>query len=186
MNNRKFFSLIELLVSISIIAILAGMVIGGLGAISEKSNMSDTKSTIMSLESAILKYYENQGVFPGSSGSLGSAEDWESGSHTDVFSSDEQEAIRSYGFGNYYDAWEQSMIIIFPENYDSTGITNAGEYNETISNAYEFKIGNADVYYNLKTFQIISPGADGRFGNDSNATQRGYMQDNVYNFTNAN
>jgi len=183
MYKKNKFSLIELLVSISIIAVLAGMVIGGLGAISEKSNVADTKSKIMLLENALLSYYQEYGEYPSLangtliSGNIGSFEDFGNGSN--LFDDDQLRYFAAEGVSTeLYDSWDQGMFLIYPENYGD----NFTIFNE----AAQFEMGTVDVFYNQKTFQIISAGPDGQIGNGDPGTHQSLKKDNVTNFVKTN
>ena len=122
--KKQSFSLIELLVVISIITILAAMVIGGLSAVSEKNDIADTKSTIMLLQDAMLKYYQNNGEYPGggTGRSTGIAKSHDSSS---IFENSLFKTLVSLGAKpdiidgeeGFYDAWGNPLWIIYPDNY---------------------------------------------------------------------
>ena len=152
-TKKRLFSLIELLVAISIVTILAGMVLGGLSAITNKMDIADTKANIMALQDALLKYYADKGVYPAiipatkapKSGLIDSS----------YFSQTELEELRKYGVsgfssdGSLLDAWGNPILLIYEKDYAS------------YPSAGKFKMGTADVYQNIRTFQIISGGKDG-------------------------
>lgn len=58
------FTLIELLAVIGIIAILAGIVLGGVGVANRKAAEAKTKSVIAQLESALSSYQQEFGYYP--------------------------------------------------------------------------------------------------------------------------
>ncbi len=67
-NSRKglaAFTLVELMAVITIIVILAGLVVGGLGYVSEKQASSKAKVQIALLSKAIEEYKLDMGKYPG-------------------------------------------------------------------------------------------------------------------------
>lgn len=64
-NGRAAFTLVELMAVITIIVILAGLVVGGLGYVSEKQASSKAKVQIALLSKAIEEYKLDMGKYPG-------------------------------------------------------------------------------------------------------------------------
>ncbi len=58
------FTLMELLVVISIIVILAGLTVGGMSFVSAKTAMEKAKTQLGLLEMGIEKYYQDNGSYP--------------------------------------------------------------------------------------------------------------------------
>lgn len=67
------FTLIELMAVITIIVILAGMVVGGLGYVNEKQAREKAKLQIALLSKAIEEYKMDMGAYPGSTAAFGGA-----------------------------------------------------------------------------------------------------------------
>jgi len=65
------FSLIELMAVITIIIILAGIVVGGLGYVNEKQARDKAKVQIAMLSKAIEEYKLDMGVYPGTTAAYG-------------------------------------------------------------------------------------------------------------------
>jgi len=64
-HHPAAFTLIELMVTITIIIILAGLVIAGTGFVNEKQARSQAKVQIALLEKAIQEYHMDMGRYPG-------------------------------------------------------------------------------------------------------------------------
>ncbi len=67
------FTLIELMAVITIIVILAGMVVGGLGYVNEKQAREKAKIQIALLSKALEEYKLDMGAYPGSTAAFGGA-----------------------------------------------------------------------------------------------------------------
>lgn len=64
-HGRAAFTLIELMAVITIIVILAGLVVGGMGFVSERQAKEKAKVQIQLLAKAIEEYKLDMGVYPG-------------------------------------------------------------------------------------------------------------------------
>ena len=67
MNNNKNnsgFTLIELMVVISIIGILAGLSLGVVSMVSKQNRIAATRATVQKLEAALNNYYTHAGSYP--------------------------------------------------------------------------------------------------------------------------
>lgn len=191
--TKKTFSLIELLVAISIITILAGMVIGGLNAVSEKNNITDTRSTIMLTQDALLKYYQDNGGYPLNGSGRHEFHSDGGGDFTDTLLKE----LQAYGAPvipdpndssdiGIYDAWLRPIYIIFPDTYTSGAVTTTDpDSTSQRPEAKSYSLNGSTVYYNQRTFQIISRGSDELFGDPNLGTNNQHRKneaDNVYNF----
>ncbi|MGA0844912.1 MAG: type II secretion system protein GspG [Luteolibacter sp.] len=72
-RHRPGFTLIELMAVVTIIVILAGIVIGGLGYVNEKQAREKAKVQIGMLERAIEEYRLDMGDYPGTANTGGSS-----------------------------------------------------------------------------------------------------------------
>ena len=64
-NGMAAFTLIELMAVITIIVILAGLVVGGLGFVSERQAKEKAKVQIALLSKALEEYKLDMGTYPG-------------------------------------------------------------------------------------------------------------------------
>ena len=67
MRNRAFrggFTLVELLIVITIIAILVGLLLPAVNAARESGRSAQCKNNLMQLGRAVLAHVEGQGIFP--------------------------------------------------------------------------------------------------------------------------
>ena len=67
MNNKKHslgFTLIELMVVITIIGILAGLSVGVVNMVGKQNKIAATKATVQKLEAALNNYYTHAGTYP--------------------------------------------------------------------------------------------------------------------------
>ena len=166
-RQRRSFTIIELLVAISIIAILAGLMVGGLGGVNKQSNKAATKADLMKLEMALNQYYQDNGSYPVAV-SITSFKDEKNVNHTcyGLSTSDTASLLNYESFtlnenNKAVDSWEREIIFEQSSNYGSSN-----------SKAEQLS-GLSGVYYNPKSFQLISAGEDGDPTTDN---------DNVYNF----
>ena len=63
-RTRLGFTLIEMMVVVGVIALLAGMMIGAMPALTEKKIRSRVQSELAALETAINSYHANKGFYP--------------------------------------------------------------------------------------------------------------------------
>lgn len=167
-RRRRSFTIIELLVAISIIAILAGLMVGGLGGVNKQSSKAATKADLMKLEMALNQYYQEQGSYPSAVNMTIKNEDGQDLgcyglSPTDIKKLMSYESFTVNQNNIAVDSWDRE--IIFEPN---------SKYSSTDSNSKAEQVsGLTGVYYNPKSFQLISAGEDGDPTTDN---------DNVYNF----
>lgn len=67
-RNASSFTLIELMTVVAIIAILAGLVLGGAGAVRQRASRGQAKAEIAAIEAALGRYQMDFGTYPVSSG----------------------------------------------------------------------------------------------------------------------
>ena len=70
-NGLAAFTLIELMAVITIIVILAGLVVGGMGFVSERQAKEKARVQIAMLSKAIEEYKLDMGAYPGSTAAFG-------------------------------------------------------------------------------------------------------------------
>ena len=63
-DKNKGFTLIELMIVISIIGVLAGLTGGVITMVSKENKVSATKSTLQKLKLALGRYYQHHGAYP--------------------------------------------------------------------------------------------------------------------------
>ena len=163
MVSKKSFTLVEVLVVITIITILAGMILGGIGGATTQSLKANTKSTLTTLTSAIEKYKEKNGDYPA---------EWLSPRWTDLAYSGNNLGTHIVQLLNY-ESFPVATSGCVIDNWDK-GIRfiPAIHYGFSSSNVAVNPSLLPGVYYNPNTFQLISAGPDGIFGNG----------DDIYNF----
>lgn len=64
MNNRRAFTLMELMIVVAIIAILAGIAVTRFGGVLDRSREGATRGGLSSLRSALNIYYGDNSAFP--------------------------------------------------------------------------------------------------------------------------
>jgi prepilin-type N-terminal cleavage/methylation domain-containing protein len=77
--HKKAFTLVELLVVISIIGVLSSTVFATLSSAKSKANDAVRYSKLNQIQKALLLYYEKYGVYPYSSGALAGQQSTENG-----------------------------------------------------------------------------------------------------------
>lgn len=63
-RNAKSFTLIELMTVVAIIAILAGLVLGGAGAVRQRASRGQAKAEIAAIEAGLVRYQMDFGGYP--------------------------------------------------------------------------------------------------------------------------
>jgi prepilin-type N-terminal cleavage/methylation domain-containing protein len=162
--SRQHFSLIELLIAISIIAILASLVFFSLPT--TVPGVAETKTSIHNIEMAMENYKRTHGQYPlidrSSHINLSDVSDPEIKST--IIALLKEHTFRVNAEGAPEDYWEHPIYLIYSSQY------SASPYAQTIDG-----LGD-EVYFNPKTFQLISGGPDG------SASHPGVVDDNVGNF----
>lgn len=64
LSKLRSFTLIELMVVVAIIAVLAGLVLGGAGAVRQRAARSQAKTEISAIEAALARYQMDFGSYP--------------------------------------------------------------------------------------------------------------------------
>jgi len=67
-SNLRSFTLIELMAVVAVIAILAGLVLGGAGAVRARAARGQAKTEIAAIEAGLGRYQMDFGSYPNSSG----------------------------------------------------------------------------------------------------------------------
>ena len=73
-KNSSGFTLMEIMVSLSIMALLSGIVISGLDVAKKRSRMAQRISDLKQIQNSLELYYSNNKIYPISSGSALSSE----------------------------------------------------------------------------------------------------------------
>lgn len=181
---RKPYTLVEILVTVSIIGILTATGLGVTSYVRNKIADTQTRTTIKLIEMALLKYYEKNSVYPimenGSNGAFLhlpkiSKDDW-----TDVIDSQ----VRPSLWGYFNDVTLQTN----PGNAKIRGIKL--EYDSSDKKYYVLDGWNRRLIYsnpgcfNNNSYDLISLGGDDCAGSDSNKTRIKFFAGQ--NFTNSN
>jgi type II secretory pathway pseudopilin PulG len=164
MISRKSFTIVELLVVITIIVVLAGMIIGGVGGATKKQNEVTIKANLMKLEMALERYKTDNGVYPWTtSQNLKTISEIPSNSDPDKI---KYNALLSYetfeATSEDKDGIVQPIYFIPKEVYTTASSPSAVNLSQA---------GLTNIYYNPSSFQLISTGMD------STTTS-----DDIYNF----
>jgi len=176
------FTLIELMAVITIIVILAGMVVGGLGYVNEKQAREKAKIQIALLSKALEEYKLDNGTYPTPSGTSGAA--------------------HSAGTGNTYLLYQRLYLdgasttppgkIYLPEldplNNKQGWVTGAGTSIAIVDpwgQPYRYRVGvfstgAANSNAQNPDFDLWSVGKDGKFNNGS--LSHSDNRDDVRNF----
>ena len=167
---KKAFTLVEVLVVITIITILAGLILGGIGGATTQSLKANTKSTLMTLTVALERYKKDNGDYPTTTTTtasnlmstiFGKAPD----TVTDVTTSAllKYESFQVNDAGGVVDNWDNGILYIPYGIYSTATSPSAIQINASLM---------PGVYYNPSSFQLISAGPDGSLG----------TSDDIYNF----
>ncbi len=166
MLRKKTFSLIEILIVVTIIGILLGIMFAAFNRVGDTQRKAETKTTILTIDSALTKYYEINHEYL-----------WE-GVGSEVNLSDHNDPVVTEGLikllklttfptndkGVVEDGWGNPIYYIHHNNYEKSSVT-----------ASIPTIGET-VYYNTQEYQLVSGGLDG------SKTSLGEAVDNVANY----
>lgn len=174
-DKKKFFSLIELLTVMAVIAVLLGITIGIFSLVRDKMNNSKTRAIIKQLDIAMQSYKLDQGYYFSQS--------------TGFFSKADTNYSNTYFKLNYNNSKDTAFIKCF-EYQSLVGskniLTQPGTTNEYVVDAW----GNPVLYrypgiFNPQMFDIGSLGRDGLYGSGSATDSNLFGQgDDITNFNN--
>jgi general secretion pathway protein G len=157
--KKYSFSLVEVLVVISIIAILAGILTVALDQGNENKMHLETRGEISKIEMALNQFNLDTGDYPNYAGLLANAPDIDK--------------LKSYETFKTTDAWGNEIQYFSHAQYGAN------------SSAVAKKIGGGATatFYNHRSFQLISSGKDEQFGDyysDSQVSDE--AKDNIANY----
>jgi|SaaInlStandDraft_1057018.scaffolds.fasta_scaffold35080_4 type II secretory pathway pseudopilin PulG len=158
-KRKAQFSMVEIMVSISIIVILLGILTTALGDGVDGGKILQTKGEISKMEMALNQYLQNNGSYPSYTGSI-----------KDLPVLGELQNLEDF---ETIDAWGNEIRYVSHQEYSGNALLVA---QKTV-------IGPDIIFYNHRFFQLISPGEDGEFGDyfaDSGLTDE--ARDNICNF----
>ena len=163
---KKAFTLVEVLVVITIITILAGLILGGIGGATTQSLKANTKSTLMTLTVALERYKKDNGDYP-----------WTVSTTLNGTQKTIIEALLKYesfnindSDGGVIDNWDSYIVFVPSAAYSAT---TAVQINSSLMSG---------VYYNPSSFQLISAGPDLTIGTSNPFGTASKDTDNIYNF----
>jgi type II secretory pathway pseudopilin PulG len=166
MIKKRHFTIVELLVVITIIAILAGLTLSFLLKSQEPGFRVATKATILNIERALDSYKVSNGHYPLES--IAGAINLSDASNSEVKSAIVEllklESFSVNDQGVPEDDWENPIYLIYAKNY---GVSPLAASIPSLSE---------QVFYNPNSFQIVSGGSDGT------KTSLGAAEDNVANY----
>lgn len=170
--DRHGFSLIELIVVISIIAILMTLVAPMMGKAKQKARIAQTKAEIAALETAISAYYSDRGTYP----TDGSEGDGCESDNTDIIS--QLSGIDYGGSGTYEVAITGQTDWNGPYMEFDTEDIVGGQFVDPWNQAYVMELAldndfNTPPSHNKLTFDIVSGGPDQSTGSE---------EDNITNY----
>jgi len=150
-NRRPGFTLVEMLVVIGVIAILSGLVLGGVMAAKRQANKKHTQMILQLLGAAIAQYEQDWGDYPPGNGEVAGAEDLYAamtspGSPRAYVTGGNPPAGLQEGakYKTFVDHWRNPIRYTHHRHY--SGDPRADDY------------------------RLQSPGPDGVFGNDDDLT----------------
>ena len=132
-QQKRFFTLIEILTVAAIIAILAGISVGAVALISSKNAEAKTRATIKALEMALSQYKTDNGFvyLPGGSGNLKKPvkvlvpKDIPDDLKGTLLKYLDQQLLRSAtvvdgDYRYFVDAWDRPLIFRFPGKFNTS------------------------------------------------------------------
>lgn len=161
--KRRNFTLIEILIVVAVVVLLAGMLLGAIGAVMRQAAERDTRQRIVLLQTAITAYtteYQHPPVSGSVDRRLSQAEYDTMIKHLVSIPPDHHNP-RKINFlridnplhPDYFDAWERPLRVALDLDYDGT-----------VSGATLDGGGNA-----ASSIAIWSAGVDGFFGDEAHA-----------------
>lgn len=168
-KKNAFFSLIELLTVMVVIAILLGITIGIFSLVREKMNNSKTRAIIKQLDIAMQSYKLDQGYyFPNSTA-----------------------FVQPYTTSNYFKLNFSSVIDKnFIKCFEYQSLVGSGNIVSVAGYSYiKDSWGNPVLYkspgtFNSQMFDLGSLGKDGKYGDNSTDPAKFGQGDDITNFNN--
>jgi prepilin-type N-terminal cleavage/methylation domain-containing protein len=144
MQKRRTFTLIEVLVTIAIIAILAGLLMPAIGKAREKAKIVQTRGQINALLMAIKMYESTYGYLPraGNEKAVKGTDYDEYTKIINILQGSNPRGIRmldvdnTQGTGNYTDTWGNHFRVCFDTDYDGD-IPKASDNSELDDSPYK-------------------------------------------------
>ena len=159
MKHRKFFTLLELLSVIGIIAIVAGIILGGMSYAGRRADQAKTISLMTQLEMALDAFKQDRGYYP-PAGSATDAVDVEF-----LMDEDPEDATKKILTLKLEDDQYPFVGNSSRRPYLELGwVTDDAEtYADAWGNAFQYRCPGTN---NTSSYDLWSNGADGVFGND--------------------
>ncbi len=159
-NHKAAFTLVELLIVISLISILSGIIAINVVNVMNKAKSSEAKAFIEKLELAISMYRIDTGSYP--------PDDKGSASLRRALDPEEGDPIRETpGWRGPYLEFKSSEVNIFGQLVDPW---HRGKYDTTHVYVYKANLDDdpftCPPYHNTTSFDIYSKGPDGKTGTD--------------------
>lgn len=195
---KRNFTLVEILVVIGIVAVLAAMLLAGLGGATGKAENAKAKSQIKDLQNAIAQFQLEYNKLPKPKGYDGKVLDSDQyGWLLEVLAGETPDKASTYGNpntrkkqflaldkdNNFLDPWDAELQVVFEKGYkkgivvkDVLGSSKTGAYGLVVPNGQ--KNSNNEYYFKNYDVLIWSMGRDNKqsdtdCGNKDN-------EDNVY------
>ena len=139
--------MVEILVVVTIIAILAGLVLGGITKGTENKDRVDTKATVMTLTIALEKYKRDNGDYP-----------WSTVNYVDLDSTQKSiidellkyDKFETESDGSVHDKWGKPIRYVHYKKYTAN---NASFFSDV-----------PGAFINPNSFQLRSAGPDEKWG----------------------
>ncbi|MGN0879058.1 MAG: type II secretion system protein [Oligosphaeraceae bacterium] len=195
---KRNFTLVEILVVIGIVAVLAAMLLAGLGGATGKAENAKAKSQIKDLQNAIAQFQLEYNKLPKPKGYDGKVLDSNQyGWLLEVLAGETPDKASTYGNpntrkkqfltldkdNNYLDPWDAELQVVFEKGYrkgivvkDVLGSSKTGAYGLVVPNGQK----NSDNEYYFKNYDVLvwSMGRDGKQSKDDCGNKDN--EDNVY------
>lgn len=195
---KRNFTLVEILVVIGIVAVLAAMLLAGLGGATGKAENAKAKSQIKDLQNAIAQFQLEYNKLPKPKGYDGKVLDSNQyGWLLEVLAGETPGKASTYGNpntrkkqflaldkdNNFLDPWDAELQVVFEKGYrkgivvkDVLGSSKTGAYGLVVPNGQK----NSDNEYYFKNYDVLiwSMGRDGKQSKDDCGNKDN--EDNVY------
>lgn len=195
---KRNFTLVEILVVIGIVAVLAAMLLAGLGGATGKAENAKAKSQIKDLQNAIAQFQLEYNKLPKPKGYDGKVLDSDQYKWLlEVLAGETPGKASTYGNpntrkkqflaldkdDNYLDPWDKEFQVVFEKGYkkgivvqDMIGSNKTGAYGLVVPNGQT----NSDSKYYFKNYDVLvwSKGQDNNQSEDDCGNKNN--EDNVY------